>query len=43
MLASRRPAENVRRKQNEHVLLTFEEIWAYLKDEYGKFPDKLVH
>ena len=35
--------KNVRRKQNEHMLLTFEEIWAYLKDEYGKFPDKLVH
>ena len=35
--------KNVRRKQNEHMSLTFEEIWAYLKDEYGKFPDKLVH
>ena len=35
--------KNVRRKQNEHMSLTFEEIWAYLRDEYGKFPDKLVH
>ena len=35
--------KNVCRKQNEHMSLTFGEIWAYLKDEYGKFPDKLVH
>ena len=35
--------KNVSRKQNEHMSLTFEQICAYPKDEYGKFRDKLVH
>ena len=35
--------KNVGGKQNEHISLPFEEICTYLKDEYGRFPDNLVH